>query len=514
VLAVLLLAATLLPGAWSLADSDDSLRRQVEVLGETSMASNPLAIRNIAGIVQVYSELHYQPLWFADGPLAAVRADLVAEVDSSAAHGFNLARYHYTRLTDTALPESVRDILLTDALLSQAHDRFTGAIASMDDDWFMERGELDTVEFLRALVAQNVALRPALQALWPHHVEYWALVDKRAELAAQQEQFSETVSPGPLLRPGDSGPRVEQLQDRLRGPGDYSSVFDEQLKQAVAEFQRSAGLDADGIVGEATLEMLNANRFSWIDRVDANLERWRWLPREVPATYIRVNIAAFRLRVIADNAPEFDMDVIVGRPFRETPIFTESLKYLVFFPYWNVPYSIATKDKLPLLRKDPAPLAALGYEVQVSGSDRFVSVSAVDWSSIKPGQFTLRQQPGDKNALGRVKFMLPNTHSVYLHDTPDKALFSKSQRSFSSGCIRLAEPRKLADWILRHDSNSHLESVDTLLESGPTTTAYLAAPIPVYLVYFTAFLDGDEVVFRRDVYGRDQRIIDQLRAGQ
>jgi len=139
-------------------------------------------------------------------------------------------------------------------------------------------------------------------------------------------------------------------------------------------------------------------------------------------------------------------------------------------------------------------------------------VSDVDWQSVRPGQFTLRQLPGDKNALGKVKFMLPNQHSVYLHDTPDKSLFNKTERTFSSGCIRLAEPRKLIKWVLQHDKSRYLPEMNRLFESGETVTAYLKEPVPVYLVYFTAFAVGNDVVFRRDVYARDQRIIDQLKA--
>ena len=508
---VLLVSILAIPALVLAVDRED-VRRQIEALGVSGAVSNMHGVRNISALVDFYSERQYRPLWFADGPLTPMRAALIAEVEASAGHGFGSRRYHLKALTGQDLPEVQLEVLYTDALLSQAHDRYTGVLDSTDDDWFIQREPLDTIAFLRSLVDERSNIRPALHALWPRHQEYWALVEKRAALSAQDDVYTEAVPAGSLLRPGDSGPRVQLLQQRLLGPGEYSGVFDSRLKDAVAGFQRSAGLEADGIVGEATLEVLNANRFSWIDRLDANLERWRWLPRQIPATYISVNIAAFRLRVIEDGEPELGMDVIVGRPFRQTPIFTETLKYLVFFPYWNVPYSIATKDKLPLLRIDAESLAQAGYEVQLRGETTFQAVNQVEWSTIKPGEFTLRQRPGQKNALGTVKFMLPNPHSVYLHDTPDKALFSKTERIFSSGCIRLAEPQKLADWVLNYDHNKYLADLDRLLASGPSTTAYLARPIPVYLVYFTAFREGDTVVFRRDVYERDERIVMALRS--
>tara|TARA_R110001592_G_scaffold357416_1_gene660641 strand:+ start:224317 stop:225891 length:1575 start_codon:yes stop_codon:yes gene_type:complete len=507
----LLLGALAFPTLVLAVDSED-VRRQFETLGVSGSAINIHGVRNIPALVDLYSERGYQPLWFANGPLTPMHAALIAEVEASGGHGFRSGRYHLEALTRQDLPDALLEILYSDALLSQAHDRFTGVLDSTDDEWFIQREPLDTVAFLRSLAEERSNIRPALHALWPRHQEYWALVGKRAALVAQEDAYTVAVPTGPLLRLGDSGPRIHLLQQRLLGPGEYSGVFDLKLNEAVAEFQRSAGLEADGIVGEATLEMLNANRFSWIDQLDANLERWRWLPREIPSTYISINIAAFRLRVIEDGVPELGMDVIVGRPFRQTPIFTETLKYLVFFPYWNVPYSIATKDKLPLLRTDPEALAQAGYEVQLRGETAFQAVNQVEWSTIKPGEFTLRQRPGQKNALGAVKFMLPNPYSVYLHDTPDKALFSKTERTFSSGCIRLAEPQKLADWVLNYDHNKYLADLDRLLASGPSTTAYLSRPIPVYLVYFTAFQEGDGVVFRRDIYERDERIVRALRS--
>ena len=495
-----------------LAATSDELRRQVEMLGEAGglVASHPVA--NTAALVQLYGANQYRPLWFEDGPLAAQRAALLAEIEASAGHGFTPRRYHYDALTAATQPVAELDLLYTDALLSQARHRYGGVISTLDEDWFFERQQLDAAAFARDLLAESGDVGQTLQALWPQHAQYQALLAKRAELAAQPDVFTQPVPPGPLLRPGHSGERVRQLQLRLYGPGAYSGYYDAELLEAVKEFQRDAGLEPDGLVGPASLEILNADRFSWIDQLDANLERWRWLPRQIPPTYILVNIADFHLQVVEDGEPVLEMDVIVGRPYRSTPVFAGSLKYLVFYPYWNVPYSIAVKDKLPLLRGNPAAMAAAGYEVQLAGSEGFVPVTEVDWSTIRPGQFTLRQQPGDKNALGKVKFMLPNAHAVYLHDTPDKGLFNKSERVFSSGCIRLAEPARLARWVLAHDNHARQGEVDQLYQSGPTTTAYLGTPVPVLIVYFTAFLDAGEVVFRRDVYERDAGIIRQLRA--
>jgi len=299
------------------------------------------------------------------------------------------------------------------------------------------------------------------------------------------------------------------------GPGDYSSVYDADLEHEVKAFQLAAGLEPDGLVGDGTLEVLNASRGSWIDRIDANLERWRWLPRATPSTYIRVNIASYRLRVIEDGETALAMNVIVGKPYRRTPVFTETMKYLVFNPYWNVPFSIATKDKLPLLKTDAAAEAAKGFDAKPRGSEVFVPVDAIDWTDVtrRGFDYLLRQRPGPQNALGQVKFMLPNPYSVYLHDTPSRELFAKQERGFSSGCVRLERPMVLAQWLLARDGHRDAGRVDALIASAETSTIYLRKPVPVYIVYFTAFVDDDgHVAFRRDVYERDRAIVEALRA--
>ena len=340
-------------------------------------------------------------------------------------------------------------------------------------------------------------------------------MQRRAEISASGDEFSVQIASGRLLKPGQTDERVVLLKQRLMGPGDYTPVYDDDLRREVVAYQRAAGLEPDGIVGDNTLEILNATHVSWIDRIDANLERWRWLPRTTPDTYIRVNIAAFNLRVVENDSTALTMNVIVGKPYRRTPVFTETLKYIVLNPYWNVPFSIATQDKLPLLKTDASAEASKGFEAKPQGSDVFVPVDTIDWSGVTKRNFSylLRQRPGDANALGQMKFMLPNPYSVYLHDTPNRELFGRQERIFSSGCVRLAQPRELASWLLAHDRNPRAGELDGLLASRETTTIYLKTPVPVYLLYFTAFVaDDGNVVLRRDIYGRDQALVDALRA--
>ena len=469
----------------------------------------------------IYRARNHASIWLGGAPLEKQAPNLLTAISQSVAHGFSAERYHRSaieKLMQASDDSSrlAREVLLTDAFLSQALHRRRGAVfpPNLDADWQMPAAEIDAVALLRDTTQKRQSVVKVLDVLWPADEEYQRLLQRRAAIVASGDETTVQIAGGPLLKPGQSNDRVVMLKQRLMGPGEYSAVYDDDLHQAVVAFQRSAGLEPDGMVGENTLEVLNATRVSWIDRIDANLERWRWLPRETPDTYIRVNIAAFVLRAMDNGRPAVSMNVIVGQPYRRTPVFTETLKYLVLNPYWNVPYSIATKDKLPQLKTDASSQAQKGFEAKPNGSDVFVSVDAIDWSNVTPRSFNylLRQRPGASNALGRIKFMLPNPNAVYLHDTPSRELFARSERSFSSGCIRLERPVELAEWMLGRERHKDAKNIEGLLTSGATQTIYLKEPVPTYLVYFTAFsLDDGEVTFRRDIYGRDKVLIQALR---
>ncbi len=472
-------------------------------------------------VSRVYRAGDHAPFWVARGPLADQVPGLLAAISRSVGHGFAPERYHRSVLekllaADDPASQTALEILLTDAFLGQALHRGRGAVfpPNLDANWQLPQAEVDPVALLEKTAADRADVQSVLEALWPADPEYWRLVERRAEIAASGDETTVQIAAGALLKPGQTSDRVILLKQRLMGPGDHTPVYDDDLRREVVAFQRAAGLEPDGIVGANTLEVMNATRVSWIERIDANLERWRWLPRQSPDTYIRVNIAAFTLRVMEKGAPTMSMNVIVGQPYRQTPVFTETLKYLVVNPYWNVPFSIATKDKLPALKKNAAAEAAKGFEVKPQGSDRFVAVDALDWSNMSARNFNvlLRQKPGPQNALGRVKFMMPNPHAVYLHDTPSRELFARQERSFSSGCIRLEQPLALARWLLSRENNPAAANLESIFAGTETRTIHLKDPVPTYLVYFTAFsLEDDSVTFRRDIYGRDAVVIAALR---
>jgi murein L,D-transpeptidase YcbB/YkuD len=264
-------------------------------------------------------------------------------------------------------------------------------------------------------------------------------------------------------------------------------------------------------VDAPTLAELNVAPARRVRQLELNLERWRWLPQDLGHRHILVNIAGFELDVVEDGQTVLDMRVVVGRPYRRTPVFSDTMRYLVLSPYWHVPRNIAVRDKLPLIKRDPAYLAKqeLRLFAREGGTVREVDASAVDWTAVTPANFTyeLRQEPGPLNALGRVKFMFPNKYNVYLHDTPARELFARASRDFSSGCIRLEKPLELAVQLLRHDPRWTRMRLDSMIAQRVERMVPLAEPVPVHLLFWTAWAAPDgSIHFRRDLYGRDARL--------
>jgi murein L,D-transpeptidase YcbB/YkuD len=332
-----------------------------------------------------------------------------------------------------------------------------------------------------------------------------------------------TIPDGPVLKPGMVDARVALLRERLARTGDLSpkargdgEVFNDELVVAVKRFQRRHGLDVDGVAGPATLSALNVPVSRRIRQIVVNLERWRWLPQALGEYHVIVNIADFHLDCVEKGDTVHAGRVIVGRDYRRTPVFSDELSYIVFNPNWEVPNLIAVEDILPIVRKDPSYLERMGFDVLRGwGADeKRYDAASIDWKAVTKDNFPyrLRQKPGTTNALGRMKLMFPNRFSVYLHDTPARELFGKTERTFSSGCIRVERPIELATWLLSGDAAFDERGIRALLESGETRTVRLPRRVPIHLLYWTSWVDATGTVyFRRDIYGRDARLDAALR---
>lgn len=327
------------------------------------------------------------------------------------------------------------------------------------------------------------------------------------------------VPGGPTIRPDAEDPRLATLARRLLVSGDIAaadmpvstSEYNETLQNAVRRFQARHGLEADALVGRATLRSLNVTVQQRIDQIRVNLERLRWHPDTESHDLVLVNIPAFKAYVIRDGQIVWTTNVIVGDPENKTPVFQSMLKSVVFNPTWTVPYSIASKEMLPKIKRDPSFFRRGNYEL-FDRAGNPVDSSSVDWSTVerRTFPFTLVQQPGPANQLGQVKFMIPNDYSVCMHDTPAKSLFASAVRAFSHGCIRIEEPLGLAE-VLLGSENWTRKQVDSQVESRETRSIVLAEPLPVHVVYWTAEVDDLGVMhFYDDIYEWDATVLERL----
>jgi murein L,D-transpeptidase YcbB/YkuD len=267
------------------------------------------------------------------------------------------------------------------------------------------------------------------------------------------------------------------------------------LQQSLQGAQKRMGLTADGVAGPKTMAALNVTVTDRIEQVLVNMERMRWMPKEATGRRLVANIPEFRLHVMDGNKQLFEMKIVVGKSAHKTVVFNDQLKHIVFSPYWNVPQSIVRNEILPALKKDPNYLRRNNMEK--TGSSGGIPV--------------IRQKPGADNALGRVKFLFPNSYAIYFHDTPAKSLFDRTERAFSHGCIRLEEPKKLAAYLLQHRNEWTDSRINDAMYSGNEKWVTLKEPVPVVITYFTAWVDEDGVLhYRDDIYGHDKVLADKL----
>ena len=525
-MATLLVSCPAMVAAQDALDLEPLLRGRVEALRSgltVAPGDRPLLAR--AALPAFYEARAFAPAWTVPGGDARVR-ELIDAIGESRAHGLDPEDYHLRalrRLADSArrptagAPERADlELVASDAFLVLASHLLMGRVnpETIDPEWLANRRDA-ALHLVLEEAAASGDIAGTLYALAPQQARYSALLRKLAELRALEEAGGwPTVGDGPRLEAGVSDPRVVELRRRLVAAGDlsddaeYPDVFDDELAEAVLRFQRRHGLDADGVVGPATRAALNVSAGERARQVEINLERWRWLPADLGSRHLEVNIAGFDVRVVEDGRVVRRHRAVVGRQYRQTPMFSGLMTYLVLAPYWHVPPTIAAVDKLPVIKADPGAIAAQRMTLLDQGTSRPVDPSAVDWASITGSEFNrrfrLRQDPGPANALGSVKFMFPNRHNVYLHDTPARELFARASRGFSSGCIRVEDPMELAEYLLADQPEWSRARMDEVVQAGVERSVRLTRGVPVHLLYWTAWSDADGVVhFRDDIYGRD-----------
>ena len=394
------------------------------------------------------------------------------------------------------LPDNTLEFMLTAQYFFYAKKSWTGlGIKGMEAiRWDLPRKKMAYEDYLDTLLNTNATDFLNAPPVYP---QYQLLKDQLKKYRAIAEKGGWGIIPrfSGSLRNGDSTAVLSAVRKRLYMTNDFSGdttsvFFDEALEDAVKKFQYRHGLTEDGVVGRKVAEAMNVSVKERIEQIMVNMERCRWVPVRMKGEYFVINIPAFRFYAFKDDTVQWSMKVVVGKSIHQTAIFNGTMKYVVFAPYWNVPPGILKNEVLPALRRNPA----------------YLIKNHMEWHGN-----TVRQLPGPWNALGKVKFLFPNSHNIYLHDTPAKDLFKQDQRSFSHGCIRVEQPKKLAQHVLQYQPGWNEQRIDSAMNGTKEMYVTLQKTFPVFIAYFTAWADhSGRMHFRKDIYGKDVRLLEML----
>ncbi len=507
-------------------------QRLEQLYFDNQAATGEEPIYTAAYLLDLYRKNHFNPLWTDADNIH----QLVSAVMASTDEGFIPDDYHLKAIIhfssqpreQLSLAQQVGgDLLLSDAMLLLGHHkRFGKADPSKVD----EKQNLETNtprpqlvdNFLTALKTGTV--RTSLDQLSPHHQAYDALKEalKHYKELANQGGWPQVPMVSESLRPGTDDSRVPAIRRRLAVTGEYHHKGKEEgnsysgaVVEAVKTFQARHHLEPDGVAGKTTIAAMNITAAERVKQIRVNLERTRWVIHDMPSSNLIVDIAGFTLQYYHDNTPIWSSKVMVGKPYHQTPIFRSSITYVVLNPTWTPTPDIVKNETVPSIANDPEFLAKQRLRVFDSNGSE-VDPTTIPWEQYRGRHFpyTLRQDSGRDNSLGLIKFLFPNPYHVYLHDTPSKSLFGRSQRAFSHGCIRVQNPLELGRLILANDSGNVTtpDKMDQIIASGKTTTVLLKQPLPIYLMYLTASVKDGKVMFKPDLYNRDAGIVAALNA--
>ena len=455
-------------------------------------------------VQRFYKQRNFSFAWYDSKGLIEQAGNFYSRVQNLPAEGI-AAKVPYIAQLDSLLEsrDSVERMQQTETelLLSSLYFYFANKVwGGIDNDaitkmqWYVPRKKISYDQWLDSLLKTPDGFSHANEPVYRQYGLLKSFLQKYREME-KSTHWQQIVSTKKSYRLNDEDAVIKQVKLKLSLLGDLSTpdssaVFDTTLQNAVKNFQHRYGLAEDGIVGQSMIKELNAPLHSKIEKILVNMERSRWLPMAVSGEYLAVNIPEFKLHSYNNDSLNWSMDVVVGRSINKTVIFSGSLKYVVFAPYWNVPNSIYKAEVLPGIRKNKNYLAR--HHMEVSGNG-------------------VRQIPGPWNSLGQVKFLFPNSYSIYFHDTPSKSLFGESKRDFSHGCIRLAEPKKMAMYLLRNNPSWTDEKITAAMKASKERYVTLKKEIPVFITYFTAWVDRKgQLNLRDDIYKRDQRLAETI----
>ncbi len=480
------------------------------------------AYKDAQKLYYFYGARHFEPLWLTETTNGEITFSdnaekIIAVFKQAELTGLNPADY----LTDAidlrnagTDPESLAalETAFSAAAIRFASDTHSGRIdpRRVASDISIKPDRLDESDLLMQL-AESADPAAFLTSLEPTHREFLALKKALAGFYDGTAKEPVVIPDGKTLRLGMQDARVPLMRTRLGLPLPVNAddiTYDDEIVAAIETFQDDLGLQVDGVAGPATIAALNGGSATSKGDIIANMERWRWMPQDLGDFRVMVNIPEFRLAVMQNDTTVHTTRVVVGTSKHKTPIFSDMIKHIVVNPYWNVPPSIASNEIAPKLVSNPGYIA--GNNMELLFGNKVVDAAAFDWSATNVNNFRIRQRPGSSNALGSVKFLFPNSHNVYLHDTPSKSLFSRSFRAFSHGCVRVQNPWEFAEALLRHEPKVTLASLES--QRGPSERwNNLERKIPVHLTYFTLRVDMDgSIRSYGDVYGHNKKLKDLL----
>ena len=522
---------------------------------------------------KLYEERNYVPLWIENGGPSSQAYEMIEIIRNSDNEALDPDYYNISEIESIlkrmeqdrnsgdsydALDLAELELLLSNSFLTYTHDLHYGRVRAEQINLELLSGERPVnLPKLLVTAVETDQVQETLEGLLPKYPMYAMLrisLKEYREIAAKGGW--QPVAYGDKFKKGARGQRVLALSKRLKVTGELDSsipgseVFDDSLDQAVRKYQQRNGLYVDGVVGKSTIEALNVPVEERISQIELTMERWRLLPQYLGNRYILVNIANYHLYGVENNNDTINMRIVVGKPQWNTPMFSEEMTHLIINPYWNIPPSIFKDDIAPKIMEDSEYLSkqnmdAVGLEapekivveeaevVEVVENVEATEVTDGDntgekelseveiqnkkaqeeyISKVLSGKYRLRQNPGPGNALGRIKFLFPNKHSVYLHDTPNRGFFKKAQRNFSHGCIRVEKPLELAEFVLSSNPSWTQNTIQSSINKMKTKTVHLDKSITVYILYFTTWVDNEGTVnFHKDIYGLDKTLYNALR---
>jgi len=500
----------------------------------SSKAAYPHGLPSVSPLLsKFYRERAFRPAWSDDYGLSPDMEDFLEMIRAAYREGLNPQDYHLNKieavLSDLYASQiglgsydvvklADLDLILTQSFFLYASHLVDGRVdhQKIYPDWVVNERSADIPAVLNEAL-ESKEMQKTLADLAPPYPNYARLREKLITYRAIAESGGWPQIPGgPKLQRGSRGERVAILRQRLIASGDLAStaqenpdIFDHDLEMAVRKFQKRHGLKDDGGVGKSTLKVINVPLETRIRQIALNMDRLRWLSDDMGRNYIFVNIADFSLEVMEDEQPVMAMRIIVGKDEQRSCVLSAKMTYLELNPFWRVPDSIATKEILPQIKKEPGYLAQKTIKVFKDWSDNAKEIDPmlINWSSVRARKlgYKFRQEPGPLNPLGRIKFIFPNECEIYLHDTPARHLFGRARRDFSHGCIRVEKPIELATYLLRNKETWIQKKILAEIKKGKRQVVMLPEPVNVHIFYGTVWVDREGVLqFRNDIYHADE----------